>query len=688
MELKQIEGIGDVGMRKLAAADIRSIGALADTEAHRIEMILGRNPPFGNQMLSRVSDFPILRLNVKQTGKKQLSNRGAQIEFAADIGFMNTKPPFRFRRDAVYVCFLAETQNGTLLDFRRMSARKIHASPIFSVVVVLEKPSTVIKCYVSCDGIAGTGRDVELRLDAMPSSWFPSPVQGAVLGSNGNSKTHTGQVQNIGTDDIFDDDVNDAELLSMDIDDKRVEVIHHIDKVIDDHREIRTSLGKESRKRTASNLSLQSHKDKSDTAWRAPTQLANGNWTCQHDCRDEGKQCNHKCCKEGVANPRKYPRNKPLKVKPEDNSESSVPAATQKHRVTNPQTSGATKKQAKLEIDDGHGLRKMIRIDPVKKRSLDPCSVSDESFDASKSTIARELTSNEDPYHLVTGLNEADCDMGEVPMDFRDPWARSALSTSKSIATGNDLSSDGDFWNVTHFPDMVSTSSEKIGRHKTQEDLSMCGMIDQIPGIDDLLAGNIEDDLFDDEATIRAHPSSPRPRAADTGALRFETRRQKGSFAIPSMGNVTDVNDHLTQSKSEDDHNDTSFDDFDFNLDLDFFKEAMPKVDIGGKAVHPHRSDKPHDDAKTRARRPNPSLLRNQTRTCATDTTDADGGQDIRPRRPPSPDPFYATDLNRLFPPFKPTPTEAKDEEEQRQKWAGIKLPPGFEDLKDFVHLV
>lgn len=68
LQMKQIEQIGIVAVRKLAAAGITSIEALSQTEAHQIDMILSRNPPFGVKVLGRLAEFPRLRVSVKMTG--------------------------------------------------------------------------------------------------------------------------------------------------------------------------------------------------------------------------------------------------------------------------------------------------------------------------------------------------------------------------------------------------------------------------------------------------------------------------------------------------------------------------------------------------------------------------------------------------------------------------------------------
>lgn len=69
LQMKQIEQIGVVAVRKLAAAGITSIEALESTEAYQIDMILSKNPPFGVKLLNRLGDFPKLRVSVKMVGK-------------------------------------------------------------------------------------------------------------------------------------------------------------------------------------------------------------------------------------------------------------------------------------------------------------------------------------------------------------------------------------------------------------------------------------------------------------------------------------------------------------------------------------------------------------------------------------------------------------------------------------------
>jgi ATP-dependent DNA helicase HFM1/MER3 len=69
MQMKQIEQIGVVAVRKLVAAGINCIHSLEETEPNRIEMILSKNPPFGVKVLARLSDFPKLRVTIRLKNK-------------------------------------------------------------------------------------------------------------------------------------------------------------------------------------------------------------------------------------------------------------------------------------------------------------------------------------------------------------------------------------------------------------------------------------------------------------------------------------------------------------------------------------------------------------------------------------------------------------------------------------------
>lgn len=79
LQMKQLDQIGIVAVRKLAGAGITSIAELESTEAQRIDMILSKNPPFGMKLLNRLADFPKLRVTIKVAGT--VGSRSVEIAF-------------------------------------------------------------------------------------------------------------------------------------------------------------------------------------------------------------------------------------------------------------------------------------------------------------------------------------------------------------------------------------------------------------------------------------------------------------------------------------------------------------------------------------------------------------------------------------------------------------------------------
>jgi ATP-dependent DNA helicase HFM1/MER3 len=64
LQMKQIDSIGVIGVRKFVNAGIRSMEDLEACDAHRIEALIGRNPPYGMKILETVKAFPKLRVSL------------------------------------------------------------------------------------------------------------------------------------------------------------------------------------------------------------------------------------------------------------------------------------------------------------------------------------------------------------------------------------------------------------------------------------------------------------------------------------------------------------------------------------------------------------------------------------------------------------------------------------------------
>ena len=330
-QMKQIDSIGEAGVRKLAQAGISSIETLQSTEPHRIEHILGRHPPFGQKLLAKAADFPNLHVSVKEMGKERDPGNCIKIKFKAEVGFVNENLPITFHKKPVYVCFLAETSDGKLIDFRRFAAKKLEHGQEILLSVQLIRPTTSINCHIMCDEIAGTSRRAELRLEHFPASYFPAPEPTAskpILPVHSKAVTTEKTASN--NPPVVEDYgyLDDADLLAVLDQEQSIEVIHDIDQVtLDSDKPASKSL-----KRAADKISVD-QKGELKT-YKEPVQLANGNWTCQHTCKEDGKSCKHKCCVEGVEKPAKPGRKKAAKKDIASKSCSDNSAAQKYEKLT------------------------------------------------------------------------------------------------------------------------------------------------------------------------------------------------------------------------------------------------------------------------------------------------------------------------------------------------------------------
>ena len=136
LQLKQLDKVGIVAVRKLVTAGIRTIEELETAEAHRLETILGRATPFGMRLLDQARAFPKLRVSVQIQGQavsshiesddvklnyeqKRQQDGSVMVKVHADIGLLNETVPSKFNNREVYVCFLAETSDGRKIHFCR-----------------------------------------------------------------------------------------------------------------------------------------------------------------------------------------------------------------------------------------------------------------------------------------------------------------------------------------------------------------------------------------------------------------------------------------------------------------------------------------------------------------------------------------------------------------------------------------
>ncbi|KAK6435457.1 ATP-dependent DNA helicase MER3 [Oleoguttula sp. CCFEE 5521] len=197
------------------------------------------------------------------------------VRVRAEMAFLNEKTPEMFQRKPVYVCLLAELSDGHLVHFARISAKKLNKGQEVLFAANLTSPNQHIRAYVSCDGLAGTSRQADLRPE-IPSHAFPPPKAAEEMNAQRALVTHAPNIakrraeaprrqsQTRDIDEFGDADLADADLVLAEVADYAN---------IDDYDD--TAVPSKSAKGPAKSQRKTSNTASAAREW-APQQLENG----------------------------------------------------------------------------------------------------------------------------------------------------------------------------------------------------------------------------------------------------------------------------------------------------------------------------------------------------------------------------------------------------------------------------
>jgi ATP-dependent DNA helicase HFM1/MER3 len=304
LHMAQLKDIGIGLVRRLVAANIKSIEDLCQIEPHKIESAVSRHPPFGTVIQVRSYAFPNPRLSLKVVGDPQVKKGlHVAVKVKAEIGFTNEKTPEMFNRKPVNVCLLVERSDGDLIHFVRVAARRLANGQDILFTAELTSPEQTLRGFVMCDDIAATQRSVIIK-PKIPAFMFPVPrlqdEYHQIYNSASNSqRAQTDQQSSTQkevkrsdrVEDLFDDDsIDDADLVLAE-----TRGFAHIDQYESNDE-------RENTQRVQANV-------KNSTQARETQKMSNGRWACNHACKDKSK-CKHLCCRDGLDKPPKPAKQK------------------------------------------------------------------------------------------------------------------------------------------------------------------------------------------------------------------------------------------------------------------------------------------------------------------------------------------------------------------------------------------
>nr|WJN24853.1 meiosis specific DNA helicase [Moesziomyces parantarcticus] len=222
--LRQIDQIGDRSIKALANAGISTWQTLANTSPARVEMILNRNPPFGNKIVAAAKTVPRIGLEMIQRSsmpsKPDLPN-AAEAGVSTDLqGRETSRPRIKVVLDigvsvenrstcmlkskttklALSLCILTLTADGDFVDFRRMPIYRFTGEKHFTVHVELTDIRTRILTYAACDEIAGTTMQASLLPVDMANGSHRVQLARAEVGQSGGCASDTDSAMHVQSD--------------------------------------------------------------------------------------------------------------------------------------------------------------------------------------------------------------------------------------------------------------------------------------------------------------------------------------------------------------------------------------------------------------------------------------------------------------------------------------------------------
>ncbi|KAL5476424.1 HFM1_2 [Sanghuangporus weigelae] len=411
--LKQIESIGEKSLKVLAEHGITSLKSLEKQEPSRIEMLLNRRPPYGHEVLQQVQDMPHygLSISVDRNGVTSYSGKKAvSIELNIECSLLQALPSRKkFKQKAKSLgmtSVLTTTSDLNLIDFRRISTDALSEPQIFTVNAELTKPSQIICVLISSETFAGS-TITQIYKPLVPANEYPTRY---IRHKSANdifieaSQQDPPEVWDDTNCDLYKDDLRDAKgsfspLVSQ----------------------ARSPLGRKT--------------------------LPNGNYVCNHNCRDK-TACRHLCCREGLAKP------PPGTKKVLEERRATKEAVKANKRETKKRREPVQKKAIKEDTTLGQlgslhkrsGVAESIRLDEGSRLKLDPIPAARKpgvtvkpSFDVQFADLNEE--SDKDACS-DSSLGDSELDAIMLTMDTANPIFDSANVSLTNIAAPNESELD------------------------------------------------------------------------------------------------------------------------------------------------------------------------------------------------------------------------------------------------------
>ncbi|KAK0567856.1 ATP-dependent DNA helicase MER3 [Tilletia horrida] len=542
--LRQLEGVGEKTYKILSGSGILSVADVAATDPRRIEMLLNRNPPFGDKLVNNAKSFPHFHLDVEQVSH-EVKEDGVQIVVKVKAGLtdmgVKVKTTRKESRAAMAMCILTMSSDLILFDFRKMPLKKVTGDKEFKVTCKLQKPSQRITVTAACDDIAGSAVRLELR-HGIPASAFPDIPFSATSRQDLEKERALQELEEC--IDFFDKD-GDV----------------HLDSESDESRDIPPAPLRP--KATAKALSgpVISRAEDEDEIDALPEKLPNGNYKCLHTCK---ANCRHLCCREGMERPPQ--RKKSLKKKQNEADRSEKAGAEQSQtlldRLRQTSDGPSSSQQPSLQKKNAAAVKPSAARSGSQAMRQEMAGTSSKKVSFKSPAKATENTFSEDdsdelPLQVTrkrkydvnwSAFNDEDEDDDDLPEIGRSQNSTRALPTSKKAKRAKVSFSDfiDDEAGEDNRPEHVARGK---GKGKALAKAASARRAENASDEED--AGSLVDFIVEDDVDPSIHYSDDDGHLTKPTGLNDEVSR--GDLLDRDISGLDDLANLFSDSEHEDD---------------------------------------------------------------------------------------------------------------------------------------
>lgn len=272
--LRQLKSVGLVSVRKLINHEITTWDDMRNLSPQQIEYYISLKTGLGRKIKNDIDLIPMINIQAKINNCK--TNDCGKIEVVIKVELSSNFKSTVWHGRHLSVDVLSLDQTGSFIDYRRIQLYQLASPKSFRVNAVFSRDYDAVNVSAYCQEIAGIGSSIEITTSDLNAEYR--------LLLNHAPSTNSRLFEKNSNRQIIDRNVNlSSSPLSSD-----ESLVQYLDQQKDWKSKESTHKGGNGNKNKILSCASITRRI-----------LENGNYKCNHSCKDK-MHCRHICCREGI----------------------------------------------------------------------------------------------------------------------------------------------------------------------------------------------------------------------------------------------------------------------------------------------------------------------------------------------------------------------------------------------------